>query len=347
MWDTTSRTFEMLGMLQRNGFVASERLADDLGVTTRTVRRDVARLRDLGYPIDTRLGVDGGYSIEPGAVLPPIFLSPDEALACALAIRRWKGGSDRTLATSSLSKVLASLPPRIRWLVDAVAEVTIEAAVDGLEPIDHPLVDIALLGELARSCLLQRRVQFRHTQRNGGSKTKKVDPHVLVNTAQRWYLVAFDIDVGDWCTYRVDRISDVELSELPTRKHEFPTSNVEEWVTRQLSVGWQQVTATVRVHAPAEAVRRWVAPVWGVIDEESPEITMVRAGADSYDAIARWLLLLQVDIDVIEPDELRAAFGRVAEQADRAAQRSQRGPTPRGRPALVSAEDERTRTDPR
>jgi biotin operon repressor len=189
MWDTTSRTFEMLGMLQRNGFVASERLADDLGVTTRTVRRDVARLRDLGYPIDTRLGVDGGYSIEPGAVLPPIFLSPDEALACALAIRRWKGGSDRTLATSSLSKVLASLPPRIRWLVDAVAEVTIEAAVDGLEPIDHPLVDIALLGELARSCLLQRRVQFRHTQRNGGSKTKKVDPHVLVNTAQRWYLV--------------------------------------------------------------------------------------------------------------------------------------------------------------
>ncbi|WP_223692256.1 helix-turn-helix transcriptional regulator [Leifsonia poae] len=89
MWDTTSRTFVLLGMLQRSRFVASDRLAVDLGVTTRTVRRDVARVRDLGYPIDARLGVDGGYSLEPGAVLPPIFLSTDEALACVLALRRW------------------------------------------------------------------------------------------------------------------------------------------------------------------------------------------------------------------------------------------------------------------
>lgn len=320
MWDTTSRTFEMLGMLQRNGFVASDKLAEDLGVTTRTVRRDVARLRDLGYPIDTRLGVDGGYALEPGAVLPPIFLSADEALASALALRRWKEGSDRTLAVSSLRKILASLPPRVRWVIDAVAKVTVDAPVDGLEPIDYPLVDIGLLGELARSCLLQRRVEFQHTQRSGQTRTRRVDPHSLVNTVRRWYLVGFDVDRNAWRTYRVDRIFDVKVTQMPGRTLVFPGPNVEEWVTRQLSVGWQQVTAIVRVHASADAVQRWVAPVWGVVEEESAEATIVRAGADSYESIARWLLLMQAEIEVIEPDELCGAFRSVAEQAGRAAQ---------------------------
>ncbi|MFP7761844.1 helix-turn-helix transcriptional regulator [Marisediminicola sp. LYQ85] len=318
MWDTTSRTFEMLGMLQRNGFVASDRLASDLGVTTRTVRRDVARLRDLGYPIDTRFGVDGGYSIEPGSVLPPIFLSTDEALACALALRRWTEDSDQTLAASSLGKILASLPPRVRWVIDAVAKVTVDVPIDGVEPLISPMVDVGLLGELARSCQLQRRVEFRHTQRNGESRMRRVDPHALVNTVRRWYLVAFDIDADDWRTYRVDRISEFAGTAMLIRAHVFPGPSIEEWITRQLSAGWQQVTATVRVHASVEAVSRWVAPAWGAIEEESPETSIVRAGADSYDAIARWLLLLQADVEVIEPDGLRDAFGRVAEQAGRA-----------------------------
>lgn len=321
MWDTTSRTFELLGMLQRNGFVASDRLAADLGVTTRTVRRDVARLRDLGYPIDSRLGTDGGFSVEPGAVLPPIFLSAEEALACALALRRGDGSSDETLAASAFGKVQESLPPRVRWVLAALAKVTVDAPVDSLDTIAHPPVDVGLLGELARACLLQRRVEFVHTQRNGQSRTRRVDPHALVNTARRWYLVAFDIDADNWRTYRVDRISELASTELPVRVRVFPDRSVEQWVTRQLGIGWQQVTATVRVKASVEDVTKWVAPAWGVLEKESDESTIVRAGADSYDSVARWLLLLQADVEVIEPDELRAAFNRVAEQASQAAKR--------------------------
>jgi predicted DNA-binding transcriptional regulator YafY len=336
MWDTTSRTFELLGMLQRNGFVASERLARELGVTTRTVRRDVARLRDLGYPIDTRVGVDGGYSIEAGAVLPPISLSTEEALACALALRRWKEDADQTLATSSLKKVSASLPPGVRWVLDAVAEVTVDAPVDGLDPIDHPAVDIGLLGELARSCLLRRRVEFQYSGRDGDSRLRRVEPHALVNTVRRWYVVAFDIDADDWRTFRVDRISDLVVSELPARTRILPDADLEGWVTRRLQLGWQQVSATVRVHAPSESVRRWVAPAWGSVEAESPEVTVVRAGADSYDAIARWLLLMQADVEVVEPDELRVAFGRVAEQANRAALRNLGGPTRQADPSRTT-----------
>ncbi|MBD8465295.1 YafY family transcriptional regulator [Plantibacter sp. CFBP 8798] len=319
MWDTTSRTFQLLGMLQRNGFMASDRLASDLGVTTRTLRRDVARLRDLGYPVDTRLGVDGGYSIEPGAVLPPISLSTEEALACALALRRWTEDADRTLARSSLDKIQASMPPRVRWIVGAMAEVTVDVAADGLEPIDHAAVDIGLLGELARSCVLRRRAEFHHTSRDGTTTRRRVDPHRLVHTERRWYLVAFDLDADDWRTFRTDRVSGLVVSELPARTHTFPGMEVEEWVTRGLQVGWRQVGCTVRVHAPAASVRRWVAPAWGSVEAETPKVTLVHAGADSYDAIARWLLLMQAEVEVIEPDGLRSAFDRVAAQARRAA----------------------------
>jgi predicted DNA-binding transcriptional regulator YafY len=306
-------------MLQRNGFVASDTLATDLGVTTRTVRRDVARLRDLGYPVDTRLGTDGGYSLEPGAVLPPIFLSTDEALACALALRAWKGGSDPSLPASSLGKILTSLPSPARWVAEAVSRVTIDAPVDDVDPIDDPPVNIGVLGELAKSCVLERRLEFQHTNRNGEPTVRRVDPHALVNTVRRWYLVGFDIDSDDWRTYRVDRISDATVTQLPGRPHVFPGPNVEEWVLRQLRVGWQRVTATVRVHASLHTAQRWVAPAWGVVEEESAEVTIVRAGADTYEAIARWLLLVQADVEVIEPDELRTAFASVAAQAARAA----------------------------
>lgn len=318
MWETTSRTFEVLGMLQRRGFISSDSLASTLGVTTRTVRRDVARLRDLGYPVESRVGVDGGYSLEPGAVLPPLFFSSDEALACALALRRWRDGTDPTLPGSALGKLVMSLSPRVRWMVDAVSKVTLSVPVDALQPVDDRPVDVGLLGDLARACQLRRRLEFCYTKRDGQTVVRRADPRSLVNTVRRWYLVAFDNDAGEWRTYRVDHVSEVQVMDFPARSHEFPGRNVEEWVTGQLAAGWQQVTATVRVHAPREAVSRWVAPAWGVVEEESPGVTIVRAGADTYESIARWLLLVQSDIDVIEPDELRAAFRRVARQADRA-----------------------------
>ena len=319
MWDTASRSFEVLRKLQRRGFISSEALAFDLGVTTRTVRRDVARLRDLGYPIDTRLGIEGGYSLEPGTVLPPIFLSADEALACTLALRRWNEATEPHLAAGALRKILVSMPKRVQWIVTALDQAAVDLEIDGFRDPEPAAVDVSVLGELARACVLHRRVDFIYTQRNGKEELRKADSFALVNTVRHWYFVAFDLDRDEWRTYRVDRVSSVTVTAVPVRERNFPAAGVEAWVTQQLRMGWQQVTATVRVQAPLQAVSRWVAPAWGSVEEDSTGAVIVRAGADSYDSIARWLLLVQADIDVIEPPALREAFGRVADQAIRSA----------------------------
>ncbi|MCQ1985366.1 YafY family protein [Arthrobacter sp. zg-Y844] len=319
MWDTASRSFEVLRKLQRRGFVAGETLAFDFGVSTRTIRRDVARLRDLGYPIETRLGIDGGYSLEPGTVLPPIFLSMDEALACTLALRRWNEAAEPHLAAGALQKVLASMPKRVQWIMTALDQAAVDLEIDGLREPEPAPVDVCVLGELARACVLHRRAEFLHAQHNGKEEMRTADSFALVNTVRRWYFVAFDLDRDEWRTYRVDRISTVTVTGAPVRERVFPGTGVEAWVTQQLRTGWQQVTATVRVHAPLEAVSRWVAPAWGTVEDDGAGSVIVRAGADSYDAIARWLLLVQADIDVIEPAELREAFGRVAARAARSA----------------------------
>ncbi|MCQ1949460.1 WYL domain-containing protein [Arthrobacter sp. zg-Y859] len=319
MWDTASRSFEVLRKLQRKGFVAGGTLAFDFGVTTRTIRRDVARLRDLGYPIDTRLGIDGGYSLEPGTVLPPIFLSVDEALACTLALRQWNEAAEQHLAAGVLQKVLASVPKRVQWIMAALDQAAVDLEIDGLREPEAAPVDVSVLGDLARACVLHRRVEFLHTDRSGKEKMRKADSSALVHTARRWYFVAFDLDRDEWRTYRVDRISVVTVTEAPVRGRVFPGAGVEAWVDQQLRSSWQQVTATVRIHAPLEAVSRWMAPAWGTVEADSAGSVIVRAGADSYDSIARWLLLVQADIDVIKPAELRAAFGRIAAQAARSA----------------------------
>ena len=319
MWDTASRSFEVLRQLQRRGFVSSERLAADLGVTTRTIRRDVARLRDLGYPIDTRLGLDGGYSLAPGSVLPPIFLSMDEALACTIALRRWDQATEQQLAAGTLQKIVASMPHRVQWIVAALDRTAVDLDIDGLKEPEPAVFDVGVLGELARACVLRGCMEFLYTQRNGTGERRRAEPFALVNTVRRWYLVAFDLDREDWRTYRVDRISAAKMTGTGARGRVFPGSSVRDWVTQQLRAGWQQVTATVRVHAPLAAVSRWVAPAWGTVEADGAGAVIVQAGADTYDALARWLLLLRADIDVIEPAQLREAFGRAAVQAARSA----------------------------
>ena len=318
MSDTATRSLTLLATLQRHGLVSADTLAADLGVTTRTVRRDVARLRDLGYPVDTRLGVDGGYSLELGAVLPPVFLSAEEASACTLALRRWDEGADGP-ALAALRKVVASMPRRLQQVTAALEQSTLTVPLDGLAQHDPAPVDVGVLGELARSCVLRQQVEIDHAGRDGRRTTRAVEPSVLVSTVRRWYLVAFDLAAQAWRTYRVDRVTGVTATGTPAVTRPAPGPSIEEWVTDQVRAGWQRVTATVRVHAPVEVVRRWVAPAWGSVEAEPAGTTIVRAGADSYDAIARWLLLVQADVDVVEPTGLREAFGRAAAQAARSA----------------------------
>jgi predicted DNA-binding transcriptional regulator YafY len=157
-----------------------------------------------------------------------------------------------------------------------------------------------------------------YRRHSGESSSRRLEPLHLVHTMDRWYLVAFAPDSGSWRTFRVDRISDLAVTPTPNYPRE-PPSDIDSFVTERIGAGMQQMTATVRVHAPLAEVAAWISPAWGTIVAESDTTAIISAGADSYEAIARWLLLLDRPLTVIDPPELRAAFGAVAVAAGRVA----------------------------
>lgn len=319
MRDAASRALELIARLEGRPPCSARALADELGVTERTIRRDVARLRDLGYPIDTSRGVDNGYSLEPGAALPPIVVTFDEAVVCTLALQSWQDTRDDLFSASVLGKIRAALPRNVRHVSNDVA-----ASVTRWSPMDlHQVapcpVDSTTIGTLARACVRRMRVAIRYTSRDGRVDTRTIEPHSIIHATGRWYLIAFDVDRGDWRTFRVDRIGEVTESGMRARRREIPAPDLEQWFTEQLSRGWQQATATVRIHLPLAQARRWIAPAWGRLDHDTETSCLARVGADTDDAIARWLLLLDADIEVIEPPTLAEAFQRIATQAARAA----------------------------
>jgi predicted DNA-binding transcriptional regulator YafY len=319
MSDSASRSFLVLEKLQRSAPVTAERLSEELGVTTRTVRRDIARLRDLGYPIAAQLGVDGGYSMVPGAALPPIVLGVDEAVVCTLALAQWAGEGETSSAGRALAAIAGAFPERLRRIQVAVVARMRRLPIDGPGQEGSADPDVTWVGELARACAGGRRIEFRYRRGDGEASWRRADPHELVETTRHRYVVVFDLDADGWRTLRLDRISELVVTDLPVRPHELPSADMGEWATQQLAAGWQKVTATVRVHAPAHEVRRWVSPAWGTVEAESEQTVILRAGADSYDAIARWVLLIGAGVTVIEPEALRQAFDRIADRARTAA----------------------------
>lgn len=321
MSDTASRTMELLSRLQGHQPRTAERLAADMGVTTRTVRRDIARLRDLGYPVDTLRGPDGGYRLEPGAVLPPIFLTLDEAIATSLALQDNDDDNEDDLRRSSLTKIHASVPARIRWLTQAVAAATHTLVVDRVLRTEAHPVPVAILGELANACTRRVRIEIDYTDYHGTTTVRRVEPDRILHATRRWYLVGYDLDRADWRTFRIDRITTLHTTGTGSTPRPLPDPDMDQWVTDQLAAGWQQVRATVRAHAPAEAVQHWIAPAWGTVTPETSSTSLLHVGADTHDAIARWLLLLDTDITVIEPPELADSFHTLATRAFRAATR--------------------------
>jgi predicted DNA-binding transcriptional regulator YafY len=322
MWDTSQRLLGLLALLQRRREWSAEQLAGEFDVTERTVRRDIARLRDLGYPIETVHGADGGYRLEAGAVLPPVMLGTEEALAILLALREWAASGEPDASDSALSaldKLSRVMPPRLRPALEALSAHS--SSLDLGTMIRGPAgpVTVAALVLLARACREERQVTFSYRRHDGRVSARRAEPLHLVRTMGRWYLVAYCLDVGGWRTFRVDRISDPAITRRPYRRREPPAADLHAYVTAQVGAGMQQVTAIVRVHAPRDEVAPWIRPAWGTVTEETPRTCIVRAGADSYHAMARWLLLPGARITVIQPEQLRTAFAELAESTARTA----------------------------
>ena len=312
----TSRILLLLGLLQQRHTWSGSELAERLGTTTRTIRRDVDRLRELGYPVKAMQGVAGGYSLGAGRALPPLLLDDAEAVAVAVSLRLAAGGtvagaSEAALrALTKLDQVLPSrLRQRVRGIHDSISILPGGASADTVDP--------DALVEIAGACRDLVRLDFAYADRSGASTRRRVEPYGLVATGRRWYLMGYDVDRDDWRTFRLDRLREVHVStwRFTARAHEDPVTYVHRAVTS--SPYPHQVL--VRFLATAEAVRA-AYPVSAVsVEPETEETCLLRTGGDDLAMVAVYLGLAGHDFEVLEPPELADHCAVVARRFERAA----------------------------
>ncbi|HEY9365906.1 MAG TPA: YafY family protein [Agromyces sp.] len=250
---TTSRTLELLSLLQSHRHWSARELVDRLGVSDRTLRRDVDRLRELGYGIESARGSTGGYRLEAGTGLPPLLLSDDEGVAIAVGLRSQataglRGAEHTTL--SALAKIEQVLPPALRRRIEALqSHAATGAGGPGSARSGRPTpeVDAELLGLLALGCRDSERLRFTYTDAAGEASARVVEPYRLVPVARRWYLLAWDRQREDWRTFRLDRMSEV----FPTRVRfePRPMSDDDARARVEAAVRWRDRSVKARVVA--------------------------------------------------------------------------------------------------
>jgi predicted DNA-binding transcriptional regulator YafY len=300
MLETSARLLRLLSLLQAHRDWTGPDLAERLNVTTRTVRNDIDRLRNLGYPVHATPGAGGGYRLGAGAALPPLLLDDEEAVAVAVGLRTAAGGTVTGIEETSLralAKLEQVLPSRLRHRVNALQTYTVPIAGSG------PTVDATILSTLAATCRDHERLRFDYRDHDGATSLRTVEPHRLVSGGRRWYLVAWDVDRQDWRTFRVDRIE----PRIPTgprfTPRELPEGGVASLVQKGVSSAMWRIMARVILHVPAAEVADRLPPAATLepIDEHSCVMT---AGADTPQWLAIGLTMLDVDFEVVEPPEL-------------------------------------------
>jgi predicted DNA-binding transcriptional regulator YafY len=311
----TARTLRLLDLLQSRPVWSGTELAGRLGVTTRSVRRDVERLRVLGYPVNAAHGAGGGYQLGAGRRLPPLLLDDDEAVAVAVCLRLAAGGTVEGLgeaAVRTLAKLDQVLPARLRSQVEAIHEATV--TLDSRAPA----VDAAVLIVLARACRENERVTFAYAGPRGEGE-RRVEPYRLVATGRRWYLLAYDLDRDDWRTFRLDRMADARSTGWRFRPREAPDAAA--YVKRAITQSAYEHVVRVRVSAPKAAVEEAIPLSVGTVTADGPHHSVLEAGGNDLGAMALHLSLLPWPFTVLGPDALRDAMRRQARRLEAAAGR--------------------------
>ncbi|WP_374313764.1 helix-turn-helix transcriptional regulator [Microbacterium sp.] len=314
MLETSARLLELLSLLQLKRDWTSSELADRLAVSARTVRNDIGKLRSLGYPVDARPGVAGGYRLAAGAAMPPLLLDDDEAVAVAIglgAVATWRLGIEETSLTA-LAKIEQVMPSRLRRRVDAVREAT--SVVPGADP--QP--DLEVLSAVAAAIRGHERLRFGYTTHDGSASTRHTEPQRLVSWGPIWYLFAWDLDRDDWRVFRVDRMVQHPPTGVRFRPRVIAEDALVEHVVRRIVQASWTYRARVVVHAPAAAV---TAALHIPVDVEAVDDSTCRVelGSDDPDQLALLLAQLDADVEIVDGDELKAAFGRLAARFARAA----------------------------
>ncbi|MEU9013964.1 YafY family protein [Streptomyces sp. NPDC048479] len=317
MLETSARLLRLLSLLQAHREWSGSDLADRLGVTPRTVRRDVERLRELGYPVNASPGTGGGYQLGAGAELPPLLLDDEEAVAVAVGLRTAAGNGIEGIGETSvraLAKLEQVLPTRLRRRVGALNAFTVPM----LRGPQGSTVDASVLTELANACRDSERLRFDYLDHSGSVTRRSVEPHRLVCTERRWYLVAWDLERADWRTFRADRITPKPPHGPRFTPRTPPAEDLAAYVSRGVSTRAYAAQAVIRLHTSAELAARTVGPSHGVLEAVDDSSCLLRTGAASLDVLVVHVMLMGVDFEVIEPQELTEHIRTVRDRLSRA-----------------------------
>ncbi|GGO44395.1 helix-turn-helix transcriptional regulator [Streptomyces lasiicapitis] len=315
---TSARLLRLLSLLQTHRDWSGAELAGRLDVTTRTVRRDVERLRALGYPVHASAGL-AGYRLGAGTDLPPLLLDDEEAVAVAVSLRVAAGGTVEGIAETSvraLAKLEQVLPSRLRHRVRALGSMTVPLADGG------PTVAPETLTALAAACRDHEGLRFDYRAHDGTTTRRRADPHRLVSSGRRWYLVAYDTDRADWRTFRVDRITLRTPGGPRFTPRTPPAADLSAYTSRGLSTSPYRHRARITVHAPAVDVADRMSPGAATVEPLTARTCRLTCGSDSLDELALWVGLLGVPFEIHEPTELVDHVRELAERLGGSVRRS-------------------------
>ncbi|MEU2394640.1 transcriptional regulator [Streptomyces sp. NPDC007369] len=306
MSETAGRLLKLLSLLQTHRDRSGAELAERLGVSRRTLRRDVSRLRTLGYPVHATQGT-AGYRLGAGTPLPPLLLDDDEAVAVVVGLRTAAGGTVAGIEESSLralTKLEQVLPPRLRYRVNTLHTATVRA---GAAPA--PKVSADTLMAIAEACRRREQLRFDYAGPRRGRSTRSVEPHSLVSFDRHWYLVAWDTDRTDWRTFRVDRLTPRTPTGPRFTPRELPDTDAATYLAHRLSLRTWPFQATVTVHEPAGAVTDRVWPGMGVVEPVDDDNCLLHLGAETPRDLAWMITSVDADFTLTDaPPELADAL---------------------------------------
>ncbi|WEO96060.1 YafY family protein [Streptomyces sp. FXJ1.172] len=302
----SARLLRLLSLLSSRPSWTCAELAGRMEVTDRTVRRDVARLRELGYTVDSEAGPWGGYRLRAGAHLPPLILDDEEALAVAVGLSEAALGGDQA-ALSAMLKLRQVLPRRIAARLGELDEAFVRLPGTGT-----PQIRPGLLLELAVACRSGERARLSYTDGEGRTTVRDIDPYRLVHTGRRWYFVARDVTRGQWRTFRADRVDHLRPTGHPADLTDAP--DPAHLVSRNIASGPYPLTATIRLPVPLREALRLVPPTIGTHHPDGQDATIVEIGGPDADGLARYLLGLGTPLRVLTPETVREALVRRARE---------------------------------
>jgi predicted DNA-binding transcriptional regulator YafY len=316
MTETSSRLLELLSLLQARRDWPGPSLADRLDVSGRTVRRDVERLRRLGYPVESLTGPAGGYRLRAGAAMPPLLLDDEEAVAIAVGLRTAARASVTGIeetALRALVKLEQVLPAHLRRRVGALGSATIAPPAGG------PTVDPQDLTVIAAACRDSECLRFAYRSRDGTDTRREVEPHTLVNLGRRWYLVAWDRRREDWRSFRMDRLRRPAAMGVGFSQRRLPAKDAAAYVAQSITSAPSRFEARVTLQAPADEVTARVPSHWGTIEPLDDRTCEYRTGDEDLGWLAVRITMLGVDFEVHEPPELVEHLRVLANRLERAA----------------------------